>query len=42
MLDSYTGITIDRVVGGMVVETWIESDMLGLLQQLGGMSEPQV
>ena len=31
----YTGITIDQVVDGKVVDTWVESDMLGLFQQLG-------
>ena len=29
------GITIDRVVDGTIVETWISLDRLGLLQQLG-------
>jgi predicted ester cyclase len=31
-----TGIRVDRVVGGRIVETWAEVDQLGLLQQLGG------
>ncbi len=31
-----TGIAIDRVVDGKRVEGWVEWDMLGLLQQLGG------
>lgn len=30
-----TGISIDRVVDGKVVEGWTEFDMLGMLQQLG-------
>ena len=31
-----TGIAIDRVLDGKRVEGWVEWDMLGLLQQLGG------
>ncbi len=31
-----SGIAIDRVVNGKRVEGWVEWDMLGLLQQLGG------
>src|SRR5207237_573235 len=30
------GITINRVAGGKFVETWLQFDRLGLLQQLGG------
>jgi predicted ester cyclase len=30
-----TGIRIDRVVGGRIVETWAEFDQLGMLDQLG-------
>ncbi len=30
-----TGITIDRIEGGKIVETWTHWDNLGLLQQLG-------
>ena len=30
-----TGITIDRISGGRVVESWTNWDALGLLQQLG-------
>ena len=30
-----TGITIDRIVDGRIVETWTNWDTLGLLQQLG-------
>jgi predicted ester cyclase len=29
-----TGITIDRVLDGRIVETWAELDQLGMLQQL--------
>jgi steroid delta-isomerase-like uncharacterized protein len=32
---SVTGITIDRIENGKVVETWSNWDTLGLLQQLG-------
>ncbi len=35
-----TGITIDRIERGQVVETWSNWDMLGLLQQLGVVPEP--
>jgi len=31
-----TGIAIHRVVGGKVAEVWPSPDLLGLLQQLGG------
>ena len=30
-----TGITIDRIAGGKVAETWTNFDALGMLQQLG-------
>jgi steroid delta-isomerase-like uncharacterized protein len=30
-----SGINIDRIAGGMVVETWGEFDLMGLMQQLG-------
>jgi hypothetical protein len=30
-----TGITIDRIVGGKLVESWASWDFLGMLQQLG-------
>ena len=30
-----TGITIDRIVDGRIVESWTNWDTLGLLQQLG-------
>ena len=35
-----TGITIDRIQGGKIVETWTSWDRLGLLQQLGVVPEP--
>lgn len=30
-----TGIAIERIVGGKIVETWWEANTLGLMQQLG-------
>ena len=30
-----TGITIDRIVGGRIAESWTNWDTLGMLQQLG-------
>jgi steroid delta-isomerase-like uncharacterized protein len=34
-----TGITIDRLEGGKIVESWTNWDTLGLLQQLGAVPE---
>jgi steroid delta-isomerase-like uncharacterized protein len=36
-----SAIAIYRVVGGKVVEQWLEYDMLGLLQQLGVIPAPE-
>jgi steroid delta-isomerase-like uncharacterized protein len=36
---SVPGITIDRVQGGKIVESWGNWDRLGLMQQLGAMPE---
>ena len=33
-----SGISIDRLVGGKIVESWLETDRLGMLQQLGAIS----
>jgi steroid delta-isomerase-like uncharacterized protein len=30
-----TGVHIDRIAGGKIVETWNYSDMMGVMQQLG-------
>ena len=35
-----TGITIDRIADGKVVECWTNADELGLLQQLGVVPAP--
>lgn len=35
-----SGITIFRLAGGKIVEEWSESDMLGLLGQLGAVPAP--
>lgn len=35
-----TAISIDRVVGGRIVEHWFVFDALGLFQQLGAMPAP--
>jgi steroid delta-isomerase-like uncharacterized protein len=35
-----TGIWIDRVVGGKILERWSEFDQLGMLQQLGALPSP--
>ena len=37
-----TGITIDRLESGKIVESWNNWDTLGLLQQLGVVPEPGV
>jgi steroid delta-isomerase-like uncharacterized protein len=34
-----TGVTIDRIQGGKIVESWNEFNQLGLLQQLGAIPE---
>lgn len=36
-----TGVTIDRIAGGKLVECWTEMDDLGLLQQLGALPSPE-
>ena len=35
-----TGITIHRIEGGKVVETWANYDALGMMQQVGAVPEP--
>ncbi len=36
-----TGITIDRIENGKVVETWNNWDTLGLLQSMGAIPQPE-
>jgi predicted ester cyclase len=36
----FIGHSIDRVVEGKVVESWVEVDMLGVMEQLGVVPEP--
>jgi steroid delta-isomerase-like uncharacterized protein len=36
-----TGISIHRIVGGRIVETWVNWDTLGMMEQLGAASVPQ-
>jgi len=38
---TFTGIDIDRVVDGKVVECWTNTDDLGLMQQLGVIPAPE-
>jgi len=35
-----TGITINRVSGGKIVESWSNYDALGMMQQIGAIPEP--
>ena len=35
-----TGITIDRIAGDKLEESWASWDFLGLMQQLGAIPEP--
>jgi steroid delta-isomerase-like uncharacterized protein len=37
----WSGITIFRVVGGKIVEFWLQGDNLGMMQQLGAIPTPQ-
>jgi len=36
----FTGNSIDRVIEGKIVESWVEVDMLGVMRQLGAVPEP--
>jgi steroid delta-isomerase-like uncharacterized protein len=36
-----TGISIERVSGDKIIETWDNYDALGLMQQIGAVPEPQ-
>ena len=35
-----TGISLERISGGKIAETWVNWDTLGLMQQLGAIPEP--
>jgi predicted ester cyclase len=35
-----TGIDIQRVADGKIVEVWHQEDILGMLQQIGALPEP--
>jgi predicted ester cyclase len=36
----FTGNSIDRVVEGKIVESWVEIDLLGVMRQLGAVPGP--
>ena len=36
-----TGITIERIEGGKIVETWNNFDQLGMMRQVGATSAPE-
>jgi predicted ester cyclase len=36
----FIGYSIDRVVDGKIVESWVEVDMLGVMEQLGVVPQP--
>jgi predicted ester cyclase len=38
---SWTGITIDRISEGKIVESWANWDMMGMMQQLGVVHTPE-
>jgi steroid delta-isomerase-like uncharacterized protein len=38
---SWTGITIDRIAEGKIVESWTNWDMMGMMQQLGAVGAPR-
>jgi hypothetical protein len=37
---SWTGISIDRISEGKIVESWANWDMMGMMQQLGVVHTP--
>jgi len=37
---SLTGTDIYRIVGGLIVEQWVEAELLGLLQEIGIIPSP--
>ena len=38
---TWTGITIDRISEGKIVESWANWDMMGMMQQLGAETAPE-
>jgi steroid delta-isomerase-like uncharacterized protein len=38
---TWTGIAIDRIADGKIAESWVNWDMLGMLQQLGAIRPPR-
>lgn len=36
-----TGITIDRISGGQIVESWSNYDALGIMEQIGAVHPPE-
>jgi predicted ester cyclase len=38
---AFSSIEVNRVVDGKVEEHWVELDLLGLMQQLGALPEPE-
>jgi predicted ester cyclase len=36
-----TGITIERIEGGKIVQTWNNFDQLGMMRQVGATSAPE-
>jgi predicted ester cyclase len=36
---NFTGISIYRIEGGKIAESWSVSDLLGMMQQLGAIGE---
>jgi len=37
---TYTAIAIRRLEAGRIAEEWVETDMLGLMQQFGAVATP--
>ena len=35
------GVAVDRIANGKLVETWLQADMLGMMQQLGVIPAPE-
>jgi predicted ester cyclase len=38
---SYTGISINRLAEGKIVEDWFEADVLGVMKQMGAIPSPE-